>query len=130
MKKSRLFLAAPVFAAAMFSAAPVFAAGYDGNGVTTSATEAVAGAEVLFQATGFKPNSAVTITLSKSGVSAMSVTSSSAAALTINTTADAAGSVSVSVKVSASENGMHHLMWRTVPFRGPSPCFMVHDKSV
>ncbi len=99
MKKSRLFLAAPVFAAAMFSATPVFAAGYDGNGVTTSATEAVAGEKVTFQATGFKPNSAVVVTLSKNGVSAMSVTASSAAAFTINTTANAAGSVSVLVSV-------------------------------
>lgn len=88
MKKSHLFLAAPVFAAALFSASPVFAAGYDGNGVTTSATEAVPGTEVTFSATGFKPNSDVTITLSKNGVSA---------ALTINTTANAAGSVSVKV---------------------------------
>ena len=89
MKKSHLFLAAPVFAAALFSASPVFAAGYDGNGVTTSATEAVPGAEVTFSATGFKPNSAVTITLSN-GVGA---------ALTINTTANAAGSVSVKVNM-------------------------------
>jgi LPXTG-motif cell wall-anchored protein len=75
----------------------VFAAGYDGNGVTTSATEAVPGTEVTFSATGFKPNSDVTITLSKNGVSAMSVSAASAAALTINTTANAAGSVSVKV---------------------------------
>jgi len=86
MKKSRLFIAAPIVAAAMFVASPTFAAGYDGNGVTTSATEAVAGAEVTFSATGFKPNSQVTVTLSSSSLS-------------IDTTADAAGAVSVTVVV-------------------------------
>jgi LPXTG-motif cell wall-anchored protein len=106
MKKSHLLLAAPVFATAMFISAPVFAAGYDGNGVTVSETEAVPGTEVTFTATGFKPNSAVTITLTKDGVSAQSLSaqsvSAASASLTINAIADAAGSVNVKVTVPAS----------------------------